>query len=143
MALTFTETLSRVMMSCGGTSGTMVCIETFTTTSNGQKISTRPGPFGLAESRPSQKVTARSYSLRMFTQRENRKMPMKMMKKTPPIPNGMGRTPSLELSCSPAMRAHRQQEMIHGHDLDLLPRGHGLVRFGVPQLAVDEDLAAR
>src|SRR5258707_817869 len=143
MALTFTDTLSREMMSWGGTSWTMVCIETFTIASNGQKMSTRPGPFGLADSRPSQKVTARSYSLRMFTQRENRKMPMKMRKKTPPIPNGMGRTPSLDLSCSPAMRTHRQQEMIHGHDLDFFAGGHGLLRLGVPKLAMDEDLSPR
>jgi len=62
--LTFTETLSRVMMSCAGTSWTTVRSEIRTMRSNGQKIRTSPGPFGRLPSRPSQNVTARSYSFR-------------------------------------------------------------------------------
>src|SRR5512142_479717 len=65
-AETFTETLSRVMMSCCGTSCTIVRSDTRTIVSNGQKMNVNPGPFGVGDSRPSQNVTARSYSFRML-----------------------------------------------------------------------------
>ena len=71
------------MMSCDGTSSTTVCSDTLIIVSNGQKISTRPGPFGCGARRPSQKVTARSYSFRMLTHLKKRKIPTTTMAMNP------------------------------------------------------------
>src|SRR5450759_705155 len=60
------------MTSCGGTSRTTVRSEMRTMRSKGQKMNVSPGPLGAGESRPSQNVTALSYSLRMFTHRETK-----------------------------------------------------------------------
>src|SRR5512140_3121871 len=65
-AFTFTDTLSRVMTSCGGTSRTTVRREIRIIVSKGQKMNVRPGPWGWGESRPSQNVTALAYSFRML-----------------------------------------------------------------------------
>src|SRR6185437_6025407 len=65
-AFTFSETLSRVMMSCGGISHVTTRNETFTIRSIGQMMRTTPGPFELLSTRPNRKTTARSYSGRMF-----------------------------------------------------------------------------
>ena len=48
---------------------TTVRKDTLTMRSMGQKISTRPGPFGLPSNLPSRKTTARSYSFKILTQR--------------------------------------------------------------------------
>src|SRR5438093_6234204 len=71
-ALTLSETLSRVMTSCGGTSIATVWRLTFTMRSIIGTSSTSPGPLpcppGLRMARvlrPSLKMTARSYSRRM------------------------------------------------------------------------------
>ncbi len=45
---------------------TIVRSDTRTIVSNGQKMNVNPGPFGVGDRRPSQKVTARSYSFRML-----------------------------------------------------------------------------
>ena len=47
---------------------------TRTIVSKGQKMKVSPGPFGMGASRPSQKVTARSYSLRMLTHLKRKKI---------------------------------------------------------------------
>src|ERR671912_853962 len=65
-ALTFTDTLSRVMTSCGGTSMTIVRRLTRTMRSIGHATNVNPGPFGWSISLPSLKTTARSYSFRIL-----------------------------------------------------------------------------
>jgi hypothetical protein len=77
--LTFTETLSRVITSWGGTSIVMVRRLTFTILSMNGISSTSPGPEpsppGLkmaAVRRPKRKMTARSYSRRI--RNEEKKM---------------------------------------------------------------------
>src|SRR3954468_21580815 len=138
MAFTFTETLSRVMMSCGGTSSTTVCNETLIIVSNGQKMRTRPGPLGCGDRRPSQKVTARSYSFSTLTHFKNRKTTMKRMAM---IPYGMEPLPLRAGGWSPA-GADRQGEIAYRDHLDRLSRGDRLLGDGVPDLALDEHLAA-
>ena len=66
------------MTSCGGTSRVIVRRSTRTIVSKGQKMNVSPGPFGAGPRRPSQNVTARSYSLRMFTHFERKKMTTKI-----------------------------------------------------------------
>ena len=74
-AFTFTETLSRVITSWGGTSMVMVRRLTFTILSTKGMRRIRPGPDpsppGLMTAlarRPKRKITARSYSRRIFTE---------------------------------------------------------------------------
>src|ERR671918_1084300 len=61
-ASTRTVTLSLVMMSCGGTFIVTVCRFTFTIRSIAGMIRNRPGPFAPGRTRPSRKITPRSYS---------------------------------------------------------------------------------
>src|SRR5881409_522604 len=64
-ALTFTDTLSFVMTSCGGTSMAMVLRLTLTSLSTRGIITTTPGPFPPTMPRailPNRNTTARSYS---------------------------------------------------------------------------------
>src|SRR5918912_4503130 len=65
IALTFTETLSREITSCGGTSNTRVLRSTRTICWIGGTTKIRPGPFTLSK-RPRKKTTARSYSRRIL-----------------------------------------------------------------------------
>ena len=65
-ALTFTDTLSRVITSCGGTSSTTVRRLTRTIRSMGANTRITPGPFGPTRSLPSLKITPRSYSGRIL-----------------------------------------------------------------------------
>ena len=74
-AFTFSETLSRVMTSCGGTSHVTTRSETRTIRSIGQMMSTSPGPFSCFRTVPRRNTTARSYSRRMLRHR-NTKMRM-------------------------------------------------------------------
>ncbi|MCY1212827.1 hypothetical protein D9M72_245760 [compost metagenome] len=60
-ALTFTETLSREITSCGGTSITTVRRSTLTICCTAGISSTRPGPL-TRQKRPSMNTTPRSYS---------------------------------------------------------------------------------
>src|SRR6266545_3882163 len=68
-ALTFRETLSRVITSCGATSSATVCMLTFTILSMRGTSRTSPGPLPCPPGfkialvlRPRRKMTARSYS---------------------------------------------------------------------------------
>ena len=54
--------LSLVIMSCGGTSSVTTCRLTLTARSIGAKTKTTPGPLVSGSTRPSLKITARSYS---------------------------------------------------------------------------------
>ena len=136
------------MMSCGGTSRTTVCSETLIIVSNGQKMSTRPGPLGCADRRPSQKVTARSYSLRMLTHLKNRKIrddddgdesEPDGWHEASPLTVGQLTT----MHGVPAVRRTARVRLRTADHLDRLPDGDRLVGHRVPDLAVDEDLAAR
>ena len=73
--MTLTETLSRVMTSCGGTSRTTVRSGMVTIRSSGQKRKMRPGPFGSASTRPRRKTTPRSYSLRTLIHSRRSEIP--------------------------------------------------------------------
>ena len=64
-ALTFTVTLSLVMMSCGGTSIVMVLRLTFTSLSMPGMIIISPGPLS-GMSLPRRKTTPLSYSFSIF-----------------------------------------------------------------------------
>jgi len=64
--LTFTETLSLVMTSCGGMSRAIRRRLTLTMRSMGENTRMIPGPFGLESTRPSRKITPLSYSLRIL-----------------------------------------------------------------------------
>src|SRR3989338_2678103 len=63
-ALTFTDTLSREITSCGGTSITMMRRSTFTISCTPGMMTIRPGPLTF-QKRPSMKTTPRSYSRRI------------------------------------------------------------------------------
>src|SRR5215212_5732657 len=66
-AVTRAGTLSRVMISWGGTSMVTVLRSTFTILStNGSRMKS-PGPLGPPWTRPRRKMTPRSYSLTIFT----------------------------------------------------------------------------
>src|SRR5258706_9974586 len=69
-AFTFTDTLSREITSCGGTSNTTVRSSTFTICCTTGKITTSPGPFTF-QKRPSMNTTPRSYSRRMRNDERN------------------------------------------------------------------------
>src|SRR3954468_17039087 len=78
-AFTLTETLSRVMTSCGGTSKTRVRRSTRTICWIGGTTKIRPGPFTLSK-RPRKNTTPRSYSRRilideMASSRSSKTMP--------------------------------------------------------------------
>src|SRR5262245_13035090 len=65
-ALTETVTLSRVITSCGGTSMVTVRKLTLTIRSIGRKTRITPGPLAAGNTRPSLKITPRSYSGRIL-----------------------------------------------------------------------------
>src|ERR1035437_8416797 len=65
-ALTLRVTLSRVMMSCDGTSMASWRRLTRTMVSTGRKTRMMPGPEASWRTRPRRKTTARSYSLRIL-----------------------------------------------------------------------------
>ncbi len=64
-ALTFTDTLSREMTSCVGTSSTTTRRSTLTMRCTSGMRMMRPGPFTPVK-RPNVKITPRSYSLRIL-----------------------------------------------------------------------------
>ena len=73
-AFTLMVTLSRVITSCGGTSSTSCRRLMRTIWSIGRKTRMMPGPLGAPSTRPSRKITPRSYSRRIlieFRQVEN------------------------------------------------------------------------
>src|SRR5262249_19915931 len=65
-ALTETVTLSRVITSCGGTSMVTVRKLTLTMRSIGRNTRITPGPLAAGRTRPSLKITPRSYSGRIL-----------------------------------------------------------------------------
>ena len=83
-ALTLRDTLSRLMTSCGATSRATVWRLTFTIRSINGTSRTSPGPFpwppGLRIAfvlRPRRKMTARSYSRKIFANEPMKKMTAK------------------------------------------------------------------
>src|SRR5947209_4314961 len=65
-AFTFSVTLSRVMMSCGGTSNASCRSEMRTIRSIGANTRKMPGPLASLSRRPRRKMTPRSYSGRIL-----------------------------------------------------------------------------
>src|SRR5436309_13629531 len=65
-AFTFSVTLSRVMMSCGGTSNASCRSEMRTILSIGAKTRKMPGHLASLSRRPGRKMTPRSYSGRIL-----------------------------------------------------------------------------
>src|ERR1700733_1588988 len=78
-AFTLRVTLSRVMMSCGGTSSTSCRSVTRTIWSKGRKMRMTPGPFGVGIAWPRRKTTARSYSRRILIEPRTYRTTMTMM----------------------------------------------------------------
>src|SRR6266496_3491550 len=85
------------MLSCGGTSWTTVRRDIRTMRSNGQKMRTSPGPLGRFPSRPSQNVTARSYSFKTLIHLNRKMIPMKIAIRQPVLENTSGISPSVPL----------------------------------------------
>ncbi len=83
-AFTFTDTLSRVMTSCGGTSSTTVRRSTLTICCTIGMRKKRPGPFTF-QKRPSWNTTARWYS--RSTRIEKRRS--RTARRTTPEPNSI------------------------------------------------------
>src|SRR5262245_38013205 len=146
-AFTFTETLSRVITSCGGTSMVIVRRLTFTILSMKGMSRTRPGPEpsppGLKTAlarRPKRKMTPRSYSRRMRMEEAITNNAITIAGIKPQISSKV--MLGLLDSCLPCGPRHGEREPVHAHDLDVLSRRHRPVRSdGPPQLAVDQDLA--
>src|SRR5215813_4796135 len=147
-AFTLTDTLSRVITSCGGTSMVIVLRLTFTILSMNGMSSTSPGPepsppglkMALAR-RPNRKMTPRSYSRRMRTEEAitNNAITTAGIKpqiSSKPLMVRLLRSRSSRGPC------HGEREPVHAHDLDMLPRRHWAVRrHRAPQFAVDQDLS--
>src|SRR6185436_8003080 len=148
-AFTFTETLSRVITSWGGTSMVMVRRLTLTILSTKGSRSTSPGPepsppgFSTALARrPNRKITPRSYSRRMRTEEPITKMPTirtrikPMLISKPPMPVSSRR--SAPVGCLD----HGEGEVSHPDHLDLLADRHRpVLGDGPPELAVHQHLA--
>src|SRR6202021_869877 len=83
-AFTLSVTLSRVMMSCGGTSRASWRNETRTMRSIGANTRMTPGPLAALKRRPRRKITPRSYSANILT--ELSKYRTTMMTTTVPKP---------------------------------------------------------
>src|ERR1700737_541525 len=97
-AFTFRVTLSRVMMSCGGTSRASWRSEIRTMRSTGTNTRMIPGPLAFGSSRPRRKITPRSYSRRILIELT--------MYRTTIITRMTGREitrslPQTELKCAP------------------------------------------
>src|SRR5687768_9885652 len=129
-AFTFTDTLSRVMTSCGGTSKTTVRRLTLIIRSIGANTRITPGPLGCGSSFPSRKTTPRSYSARIFTEliTYNTTMTMAM---------SAGEISILETSFS----VNGQGQPLHVDDADALVRGDWFRCSRLPDLAPDGHLA--
>src|ERR1019366_7573893 len=106
------------MTSCGGTSRTTVLSEIRTIVSKGQKMSVSPGPFGLGDRRPSQKVTARSYSFRTLIHFERK------TSATNTTGTRSDRFDGIEISLCPFRGgANEDVQTVETHDLDVLAGG--------------------
>src|ERR1043165_175000 len=132
-AFTFSVTLSRVMMSCGGTSNASCRSDTRTIRSIGAKTRKSPGPFASGSRRPRRKITPRSYSGRILIE-ASRYRP-KMMAKIR-IPGIFRRTSAAILLCG---LDNQMQPLDAGH-AHARAFVDGLLGHGVPDLAVHEDL---
>src|SRR5215813_12700870 len=150
-AFTFTDTLSRVITSWGGTSMVMVRRLTLTILSTKGMRRMRPGPLpsppGLTMApacRPKRKITARSYSRRMRTEFSSTKRAIRTT----------GIRPSVHSSCmarrlltglgSVRGAAHREGEAVHRRHAHLLSGGNGAaVAHRPPDLPVDLHLSLR
>src|SRR5512146_1095596 len=148
-AFTFTETLSRVITSWGGTSMVMVRRLTFTILSMNGMSRTRPGPepsppglkMALAR-RPKRKITPRSYSRRMRTEEAITNTAITITGTRPQISSKPPMRAPPRMLGPPRGPGHREREPVHAHDLDVLPCRHRAVpRHRSPELAVHQHLA--
>src|SRR3954451_12130399 len=137
-AFTFTETLSREITSCGGTSNTRVLKSTRTICWIGGTTKISPGPF-TPPKRPRKNTTPRSYSRRILIDEMARSTSSTTMPPTKYI--------------SVPLRFDVQHEAVHGGDAQALAAAHRARRAHLPLLAahprpalaveVAERLAAR
>ncbi len=142
-AFTFNVTLSRVMMSCGGTSSASCRSETRTMRSNGLKTKMMPGPLGSSSRRPRRKITPRSYSARILMQERTQ---MTTMTSATRIGPSIQDPPACLKAVSGAdciSATGNELPAACGKDCGSAarPTRDGSVRSGVPNLAVDEHLA--
>src|SRR4051812_34714490 len=119
-AFTFTETLSREITSCGGTSNTRVLKSTRTICWIGGTTKISPGPFTLSK-RPRKNTTPRSYSRRILIDA---------------IASSTSRTtaPPMKYMSFP-LRFDIEDQPVHAGDAQLLPAAHGARRAHLPLLA--------
>src|SRR5207248_1105510 len=119
-AFTFTETLSREMTSCGGTSNTRVLRSTRTICWIGGTTKIKPGPF-TPPKRPRKKTTPRSYSRRILIDEMARSTSRTTMPPTKYI--------------SVPLRFDVQNKAVHGDDAQALAAAHRARRAHPPLLA--------
>src|SRR5262245_2958178 len=147
-AFTLTDTLSRVITSCGGTSIVIVRRLTFTILSMNGTSSTSPGPEpsppGLKTAlarRPKRKMTPRSYSRRMRTEEAITNAAITIAGIKPQISS---KPLMVRLSGSPRGSGHCEREAIDAQDLHVFSgRYRPVRRHSPPQLTVDQDLTFR
>src|SRR6266850_3361729 len=143
-AFTLTETLSRVITSCGGTSCTTVRSDTRTIRSIGNQISTRPGPLAVPSRRPSRNTTARSYSLRILRLEKTQKATATTMKTNPgPAPNSPFMYPPPRSAADLRDFLDVQHHVANPHHAHAAPLLDGSPGLRVPVLAVHEDAPLR
>src|SRR6266571_2501148 len=143
-AFTFTETLSRVITSCGGTSCTTVRSDTRTMRSIGKNTRAIPGPFAASSSRPRRNTTALSYSFRILMLEISQIATKTITNSIPaPAPDGPMIEPPSRHAAASGYLLHFEHQVLHARDANpgSLPDGPG--RPGVPVLAVHEHLALR
>src|SRR3989338_6576190 len=133
-ALTFAETLSLVMISCGGISKAISRRLTTTIRSMGNKTKTIPGPLGSPNTRPRRKITPRSYSFKIRTlfNNQNRKNPTTNK-------NDMKNSfLFLKNSLNPF---HLHIQIFQRNDFDFFVLLNFFISAGIPDFAVNKNLS--
>src|SRR5215470_5033070 len=135
-ALTFTETLSRVITSCGGTSMVTVRRSTRSMRSTSGMRYTIPGPRAPTK-RPSRKTTPRSNSLRTL-----RPLNTITIATASTVDSGPSMLPPFSAVGPPA---HAQAQTVHADHFDRIAHLERRLGVGVPVLAAHEhlDLSSR
>src|SRR3972149_2023677 len=125
-ALTLTETLSREITSCGGTSITMMRRSTFTIACTPGMMTIRPGPLTF-QKRPSMNTTPRSYSRRIRND----------AKTSTTITTGIKLHEMNPISITlRVIRFHRQNQALDSDDLHFLSALERRARARLPFLTV-------
>src|SRR5512135_2130749 len=134
------------MTSWGGTSMVISRRLMRTMRSMGEKIRMMPGPLGFSRTRPRRKTTARSYSRRILIEFRmySTIRPMTMMGNVIMTPSSAAGA-VLPTECPGSSLLDPDLQILQDlDDADLLAGAHrGARGLGLPELAVDEDLALR